>query len=283
MEQFASGWKRNYYGKGDVIAYRLHRDGETPGDQSPVFGVSVKMLLYGDAFWPTYTAGDNTGLIATDSMKNFIQRETANYMGADLEAYCHFLAMKFLGIYPQVEGLQISAVEIPYAALQSRGAAFTPAGPECFTCRLETNRSGIVEVVSGIQGFRLLRLGGSAFHGFVRDEYTTLPDIKNRPLRMGLDLEWSYATPDAAFSAGAIPAAVRGMVHQVFEGFESGSIQEVIYQIGTKMLAGIPVIAEVHLEAENRTWDTVVEHGDQLGIYTDARPPYGCLGLRLRR
>ena len=71
--------------------------------------------------------------------------------------------------------------------------------------------------------------------------------------------------------------------HQVFEGFESGSIQEVIYQIGSKMLAEIPAIAEVHLEAENRTWDTVVERGEELGIYTDARPPYGCLGLRLRR
>ena len=39
------------------------------------------MLVYGDAFWPTYTTGDNTGLIATDSMKNFIQRETLHYEG----------------------------------------------------------------------------------------------------------------------------------------------------------------------------------------------------------
>jgi urate oxidase len=140
-----------------------------------------------------------------------------------------------------------------------------------------------VEIASGIRGFRLLRLGGSAFHGFVRDEYTTLPDIKNRPLRMGLDLEWTYSSHAAAFSAGKIPAAVRAMVRQVFEGFESGSIQEVIYQIGTKMLAEIPEIAEIHLEGENRTWDPVAERSDELGIYTEARPPYGCLGLRLRR
>jgi urate oxidase / 2-oxo-4-hydroxy-4-carboxy-5-ureidoimidazoline decarboxylase len=283
VEQFASGWKRSYYGKGDVIAYRLNRDGVTANRQTPVFGASVKMLLYGDAFWPTYTTGDNTGLIATDSMKNFIQRETLNYAGPDLEGYCHFLGAKFLSIYPQVEGLQICAVEIPHAALQPGSAAFAPAGPECCTARLEMNRAGIVEIASGIRGFRLLRLGGSAFHGFVRDEYTTLPDIKNRPLRMGLDLEWSYTGAGAAFSEGEISAAVRAMVHRVFEGFESGSIQEVIYQIGTKMLAEIPAIAEVHLEAENRTWDTVIERGEELGIYTDARPPYGCLGLRLRR
>src|ERR1019366_9219653 len=281
--QFASGWKRNYYGKGNVIAYRLNRDRVTADEQTPVFGASVKMLLYGDAFWPTYTKGDNTGLIATDSMKNFIQRETLNFTGPDLEQYCHFLATKFLGLYPQVEGLQICAREIPHAALQPGGAAFAPAGPECFTARLEMNRAGTVEIASGIQGFRLLRLGGSAFHGFVRDEYTTLSDIKNRPLRMGLDLEWSYTDTDAAFSGGKIPTKVRGMVHQVFEGFESGSIQEVIYQIGTKMLAEIPVIPEVHLEAKNPPWDTVVGRGEELGIYPEAPPPYGCLGLRLRR
>ena len=168
------------------------------------------MLVYGDAFWPTYTTGDNTGLIATDSMKNFIQRETLNYTGPDLEDYCRFLAAKFLDIYPQVEGVQISATEIPYAALQPGSAAFAPAGPDCFTARLEMNRAGIVEIASGIQGFRLLRLGGSAFHGFVRDEYTTLPDIKNRPLHMWLDLEWSYIDASAAFSGGKIPSACAG-------------------------------------------------------------------------
>ncbi len=55
-----------------------------------------------------------------------------------------------------------------------------------------------------------------------------------------------------------------------------------IYQIAGKMLADIPEIAEVHLEANNRTWDTVTESG-KIGIYTDARPPFGCLGLRMKR
>ena len=283
MEQFASGWKQSYYGKGDVIVYRLNRDGCTPENQSAVFGASVKMLLYGDAFWPTYTTGDNSGLIATDSMKNFIQRETLNYGGCDLEDYCRFLAVKFLEIYPQVEGLQVSAEEIPYGALSGGSPAFVPSGPERYAVRLELNRAGVVEIVSSIKGFRLLRLGGSAFHGFVRDQYTTLPDIRNRPLHMWLDLEWLYTTPGAASSSGTIPCSVRNIVRHVFESFESGSIQQIIYQIGNRLLAEIPEIAEVHLEGNNRTWDTIVEQGDELGVYTEARPPYGCLGLRLRR
>lgn len=281
--QFASGWKRSYYGKGDIIVYRLNRDGKTAAGGSPVFGANITILIHGDAFWSTYTTGDNTGLIATDSMKNFVQREMLNYKGLDLEDCCRFLGGKFLATYPQVDGVQMSAVEIPYATLPNSDIAFAPAGPERATARLELNRDGTVEIASGIQGFKLLRLGGSAFHGFVRDQYTTLPDIANRPLHMWLDLEWLYTESSAGFSSGAVTAAVRRIVREVFHGFESGSIQQVIYQVGTKMLAEIPAIAEVHLEANNRTWDTIVEHGEELGVYTEARPPFGCLGLRLKR
>ena len=73
------------------------------------------------------------------------------------------------------------------------------------------------------------------------------------------------------------------MVHQTFRDFESGSIQQIIYQLGQKVLAEIPTIAEVSLEANNRTWDSVAEQGDELGVFTEARPPFGCLGLTLRR
>jgi urate oxidase/2-oxo-4-hydroxy-4-carboxy-5-ureidoimidazoline decarboxylase len=284
MNTFASGPKGSYYGKGDVIAYRLNRDGRVPRGASPVFGASVLMLLYGEAFWPTYTSGDNTALIATDSMKNFIQRETMNFEGHDLEAYCRFLAAKFVDTYPQVEGIQVSADEIPYESIDGDAQlAFSPAGPERARAQIELGRHGIIDVRSGVRGFRLLRLGGSAFKGFVRDEYTTLPDLQNRPLHMWLDLEWQYLTPEAAFSSGTVTRQVRRIVRDVFGTFESGSIQQVIYQMGTKMLAEIPAMSEVRLEANNRTWDTIAEKGDSVGIYTDPRPPYGCLGLTLRR
>ncbi len=286
MERFASGPKPHYYGKGDVIVYRLNRDGQTPDGCCPVFGASVLLLVHGDAFWPTYTEGNNTGLVATDSMKNFIQRETLDYTGYDLEGYCRLLGERFIARYPQVEGLQISANEIPYAGLGpglDQGRAFHPSGPERAFARLEFARTRIVEATSALRGFRLLRLGGSAFQGFVRDEYTTLPDVIDRPLHMWLDLEWQYVTPTDAFSEGRVVAEVRRIVREMFQTFESGSIQQLIYQMGTRLLAELPTLAEVHLEANNRTWDTIAERGDALGVYTDARPPYGCLGLKLTR
>src|SRR3954451_21421469 len=126
MHSFASGKKHNFYGKADVIAYRLNRDGRTEAGGLPVFGANVTLLVYGDSFWPTYETGDNTGLIATDSMKNFIQRETMNFTGHDLEAYCRFLATLFLQTYPHVEGAQITATTIPYRTLGDSAVAFAP-------------------------------------------------------------------------------------------------------------------------------------------------------------
>ena len=76
---------------------------------------------------------------------------------------------------------------------------------------------------------------------------------------------------------------MRTVVHKTFQEFESGSIQQLIYQIGSKLLDDFRSISEVRLEANNRTWDTIAEEGDMLGVYTDPRPPFGCLGLTLRR
>jgi urate oxidase / 2-oxo-4-hydroxy-4-carboxy-5-ureidoimidazoline decarboxylase len=282
VEQFASGWKRSYYGKGDVIVYRLNRDGNPPAGQSPVFGANVLLLVYGEAFWPTYTAGDNTGLIATDSMKNFIQRETFEFCGDDLADYCRFLGSRFVDKYPQVDGAQVTALEVPYAGIDG-DVAFGPSGPERATARVELRRRDIIEAVAGIRGFKLLRLGGSAFHGFVRDEYTTLPDIENRPVHMWLDLEWRYADAGAAFGRNGVTSRARQIVRDVFRTFESGSIQQVIYQMGRRLLDEIPSLAEVHLEANNRTWLPIAERGEELGVYMEPPPPYGCLGLRLTR
>ncbi len=36
-------------------SYRLNRDGRAPEGKSPVFGANVLLLIYGDAFWKTYT------------------------------------------------------------------------------------------------------------------------------------------------------------------------------------------------------------------------------------
>jgi len=282
VERLVSGAKDHYYGKADVVVYRLIRDGNVPAGQNPVFGASVKMLTWGGAFWPTYLRGDNTGLIATDSMKNFIHRETFAFTEFGLENFCRFIGRKFLDTYEQVEGLQMTATQLPYTGLEG-GVAFIPTGPDQAFARIEMTREGVVHAVSGIRGFKLLRLRGSAFQGFLRDRHTTLPDRSSRVLHMWLDLEWSYANLDAAFSDGVITSRVRSIVMGVFTSFESGSIQQIIHQMGTKIFADLPDISELRFEANNRTWDVVQERGEELGVYIEPAAPFGVLGLTLTR
>ncbi|HEU5256217.1 MAG TPA: urate oxidase [Vicinamibacterales bacterium] len=282
MERLTSGPNDHYYGKADVTVYRLIRDGSVRPGSGAVFGANVKMLTWGGAFWPTYLRGDNTGLIATDSMKNFIQRHTFEFTDFGLENYCRFIGRKFLDTYPQVEGLQMTAVQLPYAGLEG-GVAFIPAGPDQAFARIEMTQERVVSAVSGIQGFKLLRLRGSSFQGFVRDQHTTLPDRPSRVLHMWLDMEWSYANLDAAFSDGAVTARVRAIVMDVFKSFESASIQQIIHKMGTRIFADIPEIAELRFEASNRTWDVVQERGEEFGVYIDPAAPYGVLGLTLTR
>jgi urate oxidase len=54
------------YGKEAVSVYRT--DGV-----SSLFAAEIGMTLRGEVFGPSYTEGDNTQVVATDSMKNFIQ------------------------------------------------------------------------------------------------------------------------------------------------------------------------------------------------------------------
>ena len=282
MERLTSGPNDHYYGKADVTVYRLSRDGRARPGCSPVFGANVKMLTWGGAFWPTYLRGDNTGLIATDSMKNFIQRETFEFTEFGLENYCRFIGRRFLDSYPQVEGLQMTAVQLPYAGLEG-GVAFVPAGPEQALARVEMTQERVVSAVSGIQGFKLLRLRGSSFQGFVRDQHTTLPDRPSRVLHMWLDMEWSYGNLDEAFSDGAVTSRTRAIVMDVFKSFESASIQQIIHRMGTRIFADIPEISELRFEANNRTWDVVQERGEEFGVYIEPAAPYGVLGLTLTR
>jgi urate oxidase / 2-oxo-4-hydroxy-4-carboxy-5-ureidoimidazoline decarboxylase len=283
MRHLLSGRKQSYYGKGETVVYRLNRNYDVPKGEKPLLAAKVTQVIWGDTFWKTYTHGDNTDLIATDSMKNFIQRETVNYKGYTLEGLLHSLGHKFLTKYPQAEGIELSAEEIPY---DQTGIAFKPStGPKA-TTQLWLEREGtdvvVKQLVSGLKSYQLLRLSGSAFYGFLRDEYTTLPDLKNRPLRMFLELEWHYS--DAKRGLEHPPTrTVHGLIEKTFQEFTSGSIQEVIYQMGQAILQTCSDISQVDLEGQNHTWDMVSERDENLALFTDSKPFYGILGLSLKR
>ena len=158
----------------------------------------------------------------------------------------------------------------------SSGATRTPGVAE-----LELGREGVVDRRSGREGVHLIKITGSSFTRFARDDYTTLPETVDRPLFIHLDVHWRYLD-----EAGPVPSAeVRDSLAETFDDFNSKSIQHLVHEMGRRLLDRFPAIAELSFEAQNRLWDTaqVSKADERVKIYTDPRPPYGMIGLTLRR
>jgi urate oxidase / 2-oxo-4-hydroxy-4-carboxy-5-ureidoimidazoline decarboxylase len=256
------------YGKDAVSVYRVE------GDR--LFACEVRMILRGEAFESSYTEGDNSLVVATDSMKNFIQRGAVEYGDESLEGFLVVLGERFLQRYSQVQTLELRAAETVFAR-RARSVLQ----------RLYADRS-VAEVMlhddgtrlerSGREGLHLIKLSGSSFAGFVRDEYTTLPEAHDRPLFVHLDVSWH----NADYERRAAGDEVRKVVIEAFSDFESASIQELVHEMGVRVLDRLPEIDNVGFTAENRLWDTVEQH-DGVTVYTDARPPFGVITLSLDR
>jgi urate oxidase len=157
---------------------------------------------------------------------------------------------------------------------------------------MERDESAGVRVTGhscGRSDVQLIKVTGSAFADFARDEHTTLPERRDRPLYIWTDIGWRYA--DAADALGTDPARyvageqVADLAAAVFHDFVSLSIQHLVHEIGQRMLDRWPQLAEVSFQATNRLWDTVIESefDPRVKSYCDPRPPFGRIGLVMRR
>jgi urate oxidase / 2-oxo-4-hydroxy-4-carboxy-5-ureidoimidazoline decarboxylase len=260
------------YGKEAVSVYRT--DGV-----SSLFAAQIGMTARGEVFGPSYTEGDNTLVVATDSMKNFIQIAALQYEEASLEGFLELLARRFLDTYGHVERIELTAREVPFARRTEQ--SFQAVGGDYGVAELALGRDGTLEHRSGREGLRLLKLTGSSFENFLRDEYTTLADSRDRPLFIHLDVHWR----NSDFAARADGEAVRDSVAATFADFDSASIQELVYEMGVRALDAFPELAEISFVGENRLWDTarIYEPDERVRVYTDPRPPYGRIELTLGR
>jgi urate oxidase len=137
----------------------------------------------------------------------------------------------------------------------------------------------------GRVGMQLLKVTGSAFTHFVRDDYTTLPERGDRPLYIYLDAHWKYSAA-AAMHTDFIPGEqVRDVIQVVFHEFVSESIQHLMHEMGKRLLTRFPQMAEVSFSGQNRTRDPVAvsESDPKVKVYSDPFPAYGSLKLTMSR
>ena len=300
------------YGKADVKVYRTYAEpltGITPIPESPftgrdniLTGTEIEVVVYGTTFLDAYTKGDNRLVVATDTMKNFIHARSLVARARTLEEWLLEVGTAFLETYPHMERLTMLGRDLPFPAALVSGADGFEASDRLFsrdrcdygTARLELARKddGLVVITDhecGRHDLQLIKITGSAFADFARDEHTTLPERPDRPLYIWCDIGWRYT--NASHAVLADPARyvateqVADLANAVFHEFVSLSIQHLVNEIGLRMLDRWPQLSEVSFDAQNRLWDLVAESSDapRIKTYSDPRPPFGHIGLVLTR
>ena len=275
------------YGKAHVVFYRLG------GDLAPL-AASVDIDVVGKRFLAAYTEGDNREIVATDTMKNFVYAMAAEYSGRTLLALCAFLGRRFLTTYPVMESLRVTAREVPLdAAAGERGPSeilFRSTRTEGAFAQVALDaidgRPEVTAARSGWEGMVLVKTTGSSFATFARDDYTTLPELPDRPLTIRMDVYWRYSDLKDGVAEGTGflgPRAVRDEIERIFHEFNSRSIQHLVHEIGTRLFAAHTQLQEIEFVAENHTPDHVRDGAGGVRVFAEPRATFGKIGLILRR
>ncbi|MFC7063171.1 factor-independent urate hydroxylase [Halobacillus seohaensis] len=292
------------YGKGDVFAYRTYLkplegvkqipESNFSGRNNIVFGLNVKVEIAGQDFLPSFTEGDNSLVVATDSMKNFIQRHLGSYEGSTIEGFIKYVGEAFLNKYAQIESVKLIGEEIPFHATthsndnseaMESDLVFNSSRGERSQASIEMKRmeqrNEVITQSSKIVDLQLIKVKGNSFTGFVRDEYTTLPYDSNRPLFIHLNIDWEYEEEEDAYGNNpqsyVAAEQVKDIASSVFHELDTPSIQNLIYLIGCRILKRFPQLGEVTFQSQNHTWETVVDDipNSEGKVYTEPRPPFG--------
>ena len=254
-----------------------------------LLAADVSMEVLGQGFLAAYTQGDNSAVVATDTMKNVILRRAHEYDGATLDGLLYDLGWGFLETYPEMEGLRLWAVQQPWVA--ETGRLHRRVDGDHDVVEIELSQDGeeiaLVEHRAGHVGLALLKTTGSAFTKFARDDDTTLPERSDRPLFIHLDVHWRYGAVTDAIGGGHVASEdVVTLVLSTFDEFVSESIQHLVYEMGTRILAAFPALSQISFRGENHTYDPVAGAEDAEPLrktYTSAFPAYGLITLVLDR
>jgi urate oxidase len=246
----ASGLISQRYGKARVRVLRVTRQ---EGGIHAVHEITASIMLQGE-FSDAYLTDDNHQVVATDTMKNTVHALAHGRLGAVIEDFALLLGDHFLAHFAHVSRVEIELDATPwerYATADGKPHphAFVGAGPGRPFTRVAMTRTG-VNISSGVRGVLLLKATASAFKGFPRDDYTTLPETDERILSTSMDASWTYAKRDADFTSGN--AAALAALLETFATEFSPSVQNTLYLMGRAALAAVPAIDTVSLAMPNK-------------------------------
>jgi urate oxidase len=229
----------NAYGKAEIRVVKVTRGPE----RHLLRDLTAQITLRGD-FEAVHVVGDNTGLPATDTMRNVVYAFAADHSLTSLPDFAAALASHFLGLGP-VHQATVRLREHPWERLDAHAWQRGAGGTRVHVA--EVDALG-VRHAGGLEDLLVLRSSGSGFSGFDRDRYTTLPETENRILATIVTADWDHAGVPAEDAW----AATRDTLLGAFTDHHSPSVQFTLHRLGTAALDADPSLERIHLTLPNR-------------------------------
>lgn len=245
---FASTLVKDSYGKSLVRLTKINRSGKVPTWKE----VTVEVELAGPEFSGCYYEGDNSKIVATDSMKNTVYVYGARNDLNSIEEYGIALAKHFLDDYKHVDEVNIRISEDIWSNILIEGGvhptSFVKAQSDMRYTHIYMTRKK-TKVTSGIDNLIVAKITGSEFAGHIKDAYTTLKDTHDRIFGTKVEARWIWKNEKADFNAGYEKA--RQIMLETFAHHHSLSAQQTLFAMGDAVLAKVADIDEISLTMPN--------------------------------
>jgi urate oxidase len=271
------------YGKSRVRLVQVLRR----GDRHDLRDLTVAVRFEGD-YDASYTDGDNSAVLPTDTMKNTVYALAAQEPVREPETFGLTLAAHFLARNVRLRRVRIDLTEHSWGRIargeRAHGQAFVRTASDTRTAAISVHRKRTV-VGAGVADLLILKSAHSAFTGFPRDEYTTLPETRDRLLATALTATWRYNDPEIDF--GPAWHGVRATLLQVFAEHQSESVQHTLYAMGQAVLDTSPDVSAIRLVMPNKHHLPVdlsrfgLENRNEIFVPTDE--PHGLIEATLVR
>lgn len=242
---------RNRYGKHRVRVSKVRRPRQAPANQErhEFVEVAVDVELEGD-FDASFTDGDNSQVVATDTCKNTVYVVAKDDPLDSIESFGLALTKHFIDHYAHVSRCDATLSETVWSRIGDSAHGFTASERATPTAKVERVRGEAPVVTSGVEGFVIAKTTESGFENFHRDEFRTLADTDDRILATQMAATWRYTAETIDF-----PAARRSVMDAMIARFldhYSRSVQETLFFMGEAALAACPEVAEVSLTMPNK-------------------------------
>ena len=271
------------YGKSSVRLVKVSRH----GDRHDLKDLTIAIRFEGE-YDQSYTDGDNRDVLPTDTMKNTVYALAARHSVDEPEAFGRVLAEHFLERNPRLRRVRIDLTEQPWGRItvgaREHGQAFVRHVAESRTATVQGEGERIT-IGAGVRDLVILKSSRSAFTGFLRDEYTTLPDVADRILATAMTATWRYRTADLDFNLTW--RAVRTTLLETFAEHDSQSVQHTLHAMGQAVLDNVEAVTAIRLVMPNKHHLPVdlsrlgLENRNEIFVPTDE--PYGLIEASLVR